>query len=86
MVVAIWLVSDCVGETLTATSLILAGDSRTSLQFAVLSCQLCEGFQVGYFEVGLGGGGFGCAAPGRGDGRFTQTVAIPRDRAGTTSW
>jgi hypothetical protein len=37
-----------------ATSLILVGDSKTTLQFTVLGCQLRQGFQVGHFEVGLG--------------------------------
>ena len=36
------------------------------MQFAVLRCQLCQGFKIGHFEVWLGGGGFGGAGSGTG--------------------
>ena len=62
---------------------------RTGLQFMILSSQRREScardFSSDTSRSGLPAAALAAPAPGRGDGRFTHTVAMPSDCAGITS-
>src|SRR6266849_6269391 len=60
--VAIW----CSPCRKPAASLIPDGRWKASLQFRVLGCQLCQSFQIWYFEVRLARCGFGRTRSGTG--------------------